>query len=181
MWSVTLAALTCTFVNHPSTLLPLSPITFKGTLMLNLDTIALFSFSFCNLIVMISGLRLLRDGLDMIFRSKEEQNEGILFFLAGCVVIYCVASVAGMAWGVVSLGAMINDFDMRVKVKQLLKEGKIYDYSLREATNDAQEMANEYRCRAYVIDVDNQGDFDVVLNTPDEDVRIMRVCSPKAS
>ena len=81
MWSVTLAALTCIFVNHPSTLLPLSPITFKGTLMLNLDTIALFSFSFCNLIVMISGLRLLRDGLDMIFRSKEEQNEGILFFV----------------------------------------------------------------------------------------------------
>jgi hypothetical protein len=146
--------------------------------MFNFDFIALSFFSFANLIVLVSGLQLVRDGLEMFLSDDKERTHGLLFFLAGCVVIYCVASVAGMAYGVISLGAMINDFDMKVKVKQLLKAGKIYDYSLREATNDAQEMANEYRCRAYVIDVDGTGDFDVVLAEPDSDTLIMRTVRP---
>ena len=146
--------------------------------MFNFDFIALSFFSFANLIVLVSGLQLVRDGLEMFLSDDKERTHGLLFFLAGCVVIYCVASVAGMAYGVISLGAMINDFDMKVKVKQLLKEGKIYDYSLREATNDAQEMANEYRCRAYVIDVDGTGDFDVVLAEPDNGTLIMRTVRP---
>jgi len=146
--------------------------------MFNFDFIALSFFSFANLIVLVSGLQLVRDGLEMFLSDDKERTHGLLFFLAGCVVIYCVASVAGMAYGVISLGAMINDFDMKVKVKQLLKAGKIYDYSLREATNDAQEMANEYRCRAYVIDVDGTGDFDVVLAAPDNGTLIMRTVRP---
>jgi hypothetical protein len=146
--------------------------------MFNFDFIALSFFSFANLIVLVSGLQLVRDGLEMFLSDDKERTHGLLFFLAGCVVIYCVASVAGMAYGVISLGAMINDFDMKVKVKQLLKAGKIYDYSLREATNDAQEMANEYRCRAYVIDVDGTGDFDVVLAEPDNGTLIMRTVRP---
>ena len=146
--------------------------------MFNFDFIALSFFSFANLIVLVSGLQLVRDGLEMFLSDDKERTHGLLFFLAGCVVIYCVASVAGMAYGVISLGAMINDFDMKVKVKQLLKEGKIYDYSLREATNDAQDMANEYRCRAYVIDVDGTGDFDVVLAEPDNGTLIMRTVRP---
>ena len=146
--------------------------------MFNFDFIALSFFSFANLIVLVSGLQLVRDGLEMFLSDDKERTHGLLFFLAGCVVIYCVASVAGMAYGVISLGAMINDFDMKVKVNQLLKAGKIYDYSLREATNDAQEMANEYRCRAYVIDVDGTGDFDVVLSAPDNGTLIMRTVRP---
>jgi hypothetical protein len=146
--------------------------------MFNFDFIALSFFSFANLIVLVSGLQLVRDGLEMFLSDDKERTHGLLFFLAGCVVIYCVASVAGMAYGVISLGAMINDFDMKVKVNQLLKAGKIYDYSLREATNDAQEMANEYRCRAYVIDVDGTGDFDVVLAAPDNGTLIMRTVRP---
>ena len=146
--------------------------------MFNFDFIALSFFSFANLIVLVSGLQLVRDGLEMFLSDDKERTHGLLFFLAGCVVIYCVASVAGMAYGVISLGAMINDFDMKVKVNQLLKAGKIYDYSLREATNDAQEMANEYRCRAYVIDVDGTGDFDVVLTEPNSGTLIMRTVRP---
>jgi hypothetical protein len=146
--------------------------------MFNFDFIALSFFSFANLIVLVSGLQLVRDGLEMFLSDDKERTHGLLFFLAGCVVIYCVASVAGMAYGVISLGAMINDFDMKVKVNQLLKAGKIYDYSLREATNDAQDMANEYRCRAYVIDVDGTGDFDVVLAAPDNGTLIMRTVRP---
>ena len=87
-----------------------------------------------------------------------------------------------MAYGVLAtptfLGATVFGLGARMKVKQLLKEGKIYDYSLREATNDAHAMANEYHCRAFVIDIDGTGDFDVVLTAPEDDTLIMRVVWP---
>ena len=146
--------------------------------MFDFEFILILLFTIANFIVMVSGLQLLKEGLNLIFGDERDEPAGVILFVAGCLAIYCVASVAGMSYGVLSLGAMINDFDMKNKVKQLLKEGKIYDYSLREATDDAHAMANEYHCRAFVIDIDGTGDFDVVLTAPEDDTLIMRVVWP---
>ena len=143
---------------------------------MTLDFITFSFVAFANLISFLCGLGLVRSGIQSLFFkcTKGFDWEGAFCLLGGAVVLITCSATAGMTVGVASLGATLCDWDMKMKVKQLLKEGKIYDYSLREATNDAHAMANEYHCRAFVIDIDGTGDFDVVLTAPDDDTLIMR-------
>ena len=148
--------------------------------MSNFDLFVTIFFTFANLVSLVFGLVLIKDGIDYLVVQRDA--EGLFPLIAGAVCLAMVAYVAGMGYGVLAtpalLGATVCDWEARMKVKQLLKEGKIYDYSLREATNDAHQMANEYHCRAFVIDVDGTGDFDVVLTAPEDDTLIMRVVWP---
>ena len=147
---------------------------------MTLDFITFSFVAFANLIAFISGLGLVRAGVQSLLFNESEgfDWEGAFCLIGGAVVLVTCSATAGLSVGVASLGATVCDWEARMKVKQLLKEGKIYDYSLREATNDAHEMANEYHCRAFVIDVDGTGDFDVVLTPPEDDTLIMRVVWP---
>ena len=147
---------------------------------MTLDFITFSFVAFANLIAFISGLGLVRAGVQsLLFKESESFDwEGACCLIGGAVILVTCSATAGLSVGVASLGATVCDWEARMKVKQLLKEGKIYDYSLREATNDAHEMANEYHCRAFVIDVDGDGDFDVVLTPPEDDTLIMRVIWP---
>ena len=144
------------------------------------DTLTILFFSFSNLVTLGFGLALFKDGIYHLVVQRDA--EGLLPLLAGFICLVVVACTLGMGYGVLTtpalLGATICDWDAKMKVKELLKEGKIYDYSLREATNDAHQMANEFHCRAFVIDVDGTGDFDVVLAAPDDNTLIMRVVWP---
>ena len=147
---------------------------------MTLDFITFSFVAFANLIAFISGLGLVRAGVQsLLFRESEGFDwEGACCLIGGAVVLVTCSATAGLSVGVASLGATVCDWEARMKVKQLLKEGKIYDYSLREATDDAHAMANEYHCRAFVIDIDGTGDFDVVLTPPEDDTLIMRVVWP---
>ena len=147
---------------------------------MTLDFITFSFVAFANLIAFISGLGLVRAGVQsLLFKESESFDwEGACCLIGGAVILVTCSATAGLSVGVASLGATVCDWEARMKVKQLLKEGKIYDYSLREATNDAHEMANEYHCRAFVIDVDGTGAFDVVLTPPEDHTLIMRVVSP---
>jgi hypothetical protein len=147
---------------------------------MTLDFITFSFVAFANLISFLCGLGLVRSGIQSIFFkcTKGFDWEGAFCLIGGAVVLITCSATAGMTVGVASLGATLCDWDMKMKVKQLLKEGKIYDYSLREATDDAHQMANEYHCRAFVIDLDGTGDFDVVLTKPEDDTLIMRVVWP---
>jgi len=147
---------------------------------MTLDFITFSFVAFANLISFLCGLGLIRAGIQSLFFkcTKGFDWEGAFCLIGGAVVLVTCSATAGLSVGVASLGATVCDWEARMKVKQLLKEGKIYDYSLREATNDAHEMANEYHCRAFVIDVDGTGDFDVVLTPPEDDTLIMRVVWP---
>jgi hypothetical protein len=147
---------------------------------MTLDFITFSFVAFANLISFLCGLGLVRDGIQSIFFkcTKGFDWEGAFCLIGGAIVLITCSATAGMTVGVASLGATLCDWDMKMKVKQLLKEGKIYDYSLREATDDAHQMANEYHCRAFVIDLDGTGDFDVVLTKPEDDTLIMRVVWP---
>ena len=142
-----------------------------------------FIFIFCiftNTILFALGLALIKEGVDGLVLKRD--FEYIFPLVCGILVVTLIAHVLGMAFGVLTtpalLGATLCDWDAKMKVRQLLKEGKIYDYSLREATDDAHQMANEYHCRAWVIDVDGTGDFDVVLTKPEDDTLIMREIWP---
>ena len=142
-----------------------------------------FIFIFClftNTILFALGLALIKEGVDGLVVKRN--FEYIFPLVCGIIVVTLIAHVLGMAFGVLStpvlLGATVCDWEARMRVKQLLKDGEIYDYSLREATNDAHQMANEYHCRAFGSDVDGTGDFDVVLTPPEDDTLIMRVIWP---
>ena len=147
---------------------------------MTLDFITFSFVAFANLLAFISGLGLVKAGVEKIFFSCTKGFDwgGAFCLIGGAVVLITCSATFGLTVGVAALGATVCDWDMKMKVKKLLKEGKIYDYSLREATNDAHEMANEYHCRAFVIDVDGTGDFDVVLTPPEDDTLIMRVVWP---
>ncbi len=147
---------------------------------MTLDFITFSFVAFANLISFLCGLGLIRAGIQSLFFkcTKGFDWEGAFCLIGGAVVLITCSATAGMTVGVAALGATICDWDAKMRVKQLLKEGTIYDYSLREATNDAHEMANEYHCRAFVIDIDGTGDFDVVLTKPEDDTLIMREIWP---
>ena len=148
--------------------------------MSNFDLFSYIFFAISNIICTGIALALIRDGIDYLVVRRDA--EGLFPLIAGTLCLAFISLTAGMAYGVLAtpalFGATLCDWDMKMKVKQLLKDGEIYDYSLREATNDAHAMANEYHCRAFVIDVDGTGDFDVVLTAPEDDTLIMRVVWP---
>jgi hypothetical protein len=127
------------------------------------------------LLMLAAGIHLI---YFMVTGMIENPDDGSGVFGLVCGILIIIAAYYIGEHMFFSLAALpIGAWEADLKVKALIKEGKLYDYTLRQATIDAQEMANEYWARAYVV-ADADGDFDVMMSIP-EDMTLIREVKPR--
>jgi len=127
------------------------------------------------LLMLAAGIHLI---YFMVTGMIENPDDGSGMFGLVCGILIIIAAYYIGESMLYSLAALpVGAWDADLKVKALIKEGKLYDYTLRQATNDAQEMANEYWARAYVV-ADADGDYDVMMSIP-EDMTLIREVKPR--
>ena len=87
---------------------------------MTLDFITFSFVAFANLIAFVSGLGLVKAGVESLFFSctKGFDWEGAFCLIGGAVVLVTCSATAGMTIGVASLGATLCDWDMKMKVKK---------------------------------------------------------------
>lgn len=127
------------------------------------------------LLMLAAGIHLIYFMVTGMIENPDD-GSGVFGLVCGILIIIAAYYIGESLF--FSLAALpVGAWDADLKVKALIKEGKLYDYTLRQATNDAQEMANEYWARAYVV-ADADGDFDVMMSIP-EDMTLIREVKPR--
>ena len=134
-----------------------------------------FLITIALLLTLALGLSLIKDSIQHL-RFNPQDGGGVIGLVCGILILAFVFYVSQEAF-IVASALPFGAWEADLKVKALIKEGKLYDYTLRQATIDAQEMANEYWARAYVV-ADADGDFDVMMSIP-EDMTLIREVKPR--